>query len=294
MITSRSLNIGGEYVAALGTFDGVHIGHKGVIEAAKQAGLPVAVITSDVNPKAVFGGKAGRILSETLCDSECERLGIAAVIRLDFASIRNLSPEQYLDMLCKSGARGFACGYDFRFGKGAVGTHNTLCDYAHVRGLFCAVCDRVDLLGAPVSSSRIRTAIEAGDMELVRSLLGRYYAIDFSVVHGDKRGRLLGFATANQVYPDGFTLPRRGVYATVATVDGVSRRAVTNIGTRPTFCKGAVVAETHIIGESLDLYGKKIKVELVEFIRDEIKFSSASELIAQIEKDKMNSLNIIG
>lgn len=293
MITSRTLNIeGGGYVIALGTFDGVHIGHKGVVKAALSSGFPVAVVTSDINPKTVFGGKAGRISSESLTDGQFEKLGVSAVIRLSFESIRNLSPEQYLDMLCASlNAKGFACGYDFRFGKGAVGSHETLSAYADRHGLFFAVCDKVSIDGEAVSSSRIRAAIESGDIAAANKLLGRNYAIDFPVIHGDARGRRLGFATANQAFTEDFVLPRYGVYASRVTVDGAVYKAVTNVGTRPTFCDGAAVAETHIIGENLNLYGKKIKVEFLAFLRDEIKFSSADELIAQIEKDKSASLD---
>ncbi len=292
MITSRTLNIGGdEYVVALGTFDGVHIGHKGVIDAARMSGLPIAVVTSDVNPKVAFGGRVGRILSESLCDEKFERLGVSAVIRLDFDSVRNLTPAEYLDMLRTIlGARGFACGFNFRFGRGAVGTNETLVDYAKVHGLFSSVCDEVVIDGATVSSSRIRSAIEIGDIALANKLLGRHYAIDFPVIHGDARGRNLGFPTANQVYGDGYAIPRLGVYASDVTVDDKVYRAVTNIGTRPTFCDGSVVAETHIIGESIDLYGQKIRVELLTHLRDEVKFSSADELIAQVEKDKLSSI----
>ncbi len=295
MIISRTLNIeGGDYVVALGTFDGVHIGHKGVIAAAKKSGLPVCVVTSDINPRVAFGAKPCRILSEDLCNEEFERLGVAAVIRLSFESIRELSPIEYLDMLYNSlKAKGFACGFNFRFGKGAVGSSETLKSYTRERGIFCSVCDSVNAGGESISSSRIRNALQAGDIKGVNGLLGKNYAIDFPVIHGDARGRSLGFPTANQSYPADFVIPRYGVYASIVTVDSARFRAITNIGTRPTFCDGAAVAETHIIGESLDLYGKKIKVELVEFLRDEIKFSSANELIAQIEIDKINSLNII-
>ncbi len=294
MIKSRTLNIGGDgYIVALGTFDGVHIGHKGVIESALSFGLPVAVVTSDINPKTAFGGKVGRILSESLCDSEFERLGVSAVIRLDFNSIKDLSPEQYLDMLVSElGAKGFACGYDFRFGRAAAGTHETLAYYASARGLLCSVCSEVDTDGAAVSSSRIRAALERGDIATVNSLLGRCYAIDFPVIHGDARGRRLGFPTANQGYPADFVIPHYGVYASIVTVEGITYKAVTNIGTRPTFCEGAAVAETHIIDECLDLYDKEIKVELIEFLRDEIKFSSVEKLIEQIERDKVLSLSI--
>ncbi len=294
MIKSRTLNIGSSgYVVALGTFDGVHIGHRSVINAALNSGFPVAVVTSDRNPKTVLGngGFCGKISTQTLCDSQFEALGVDAVIRLNFDEIRNLSPKQYLDMLVNElGAKGFACGFNFHFGKGASGDKHTLRDYAAEKGLFCAVCNEVALDGAAVSSTRIRRALEGGSIADVNRMLGRRYAIDFPIIHGDARGRTLGVATANQAYPDAYTVPRYAVYATVATVDGVSYRAVTNIGTRPTFCDGAAVAETHIIGEKLDLYGKSVKVEFISYLRDEVRFSSAEELVKQIEKDKTASL----
>ncbi len=294
MIRSRTLDIsGGEYVAALGTFDGVHIGHKSVITAAASRGLPVAVVTSDVNPRKVIYGGSDRILSPDLCDDEFESLGVSAVIRLDFNEIRNMSPTEYLDMLVKRlGARGFTFGFNFRFGKNASGTPETLREYAAAHGLFCHECGPVSIDGSPVSSSRIRTAISDGNMEDACRLFGRYYAYDFNVCHGDARGKSLGFPTANQIFPDGYVVPRHGVYASDATIDGKIYRAVTNIGIRPTFSGKDVVSETHIIGFDNNIYNKKIKVELLCRLRDELRFDSADALIAQMEKDKQHSISI--
>ena len=292
-ITDCLFNSGG-CIAALGTFDGVHHGHVAVINAAKEYNLPVVVVTSKQNPKQVLSGKGGRILSASLCDSVFEQLGVSAVIRLDFAQIRDMQPNEYLDMLRdRLGAVGFVCGFNFKFGYKATGNVDVLSRYCNQNGLFFKACDSVDIDGAPVSSTRIRQAIAQGDMLTAKGLLGDFYRIDFEVSHGDARGRKLGFRTINQLYGEDFSLPRFGVYATVAVIDGKRYAAVTNVGTKPTFGINQVSAETHICGYNGDLYGLSPTVEFAQFIRDEIRFDSADKLIAQIEHDRITSQDIV-
>lgn len=289
MIVTDKLYKSGSCIAALGTFDGVHIGHSEVIKKALLFGLPVVVVTSKQNPRG-----SGRILSDALCDLKFEQLGVSGVVRLNFEDIRNMSAEEYLDMLCNElGAVGFASGFNFHFGKGAKGNAETLKEYALQKGLKCAVCDSVDIDGQPVSSTRIRKAIADGDVDTAKKLLGGFYAIDFEVRHGAARGRDMGFPTINQPYSEIYALPKFAVYASYADIDGKRYPAVTNVGVKPTFNGDTVIAETHICGYEGDIYGKNPVVYLVRFIRNEVKFDSTEDLIAQISKDKAQAIDII-
>ena len=289
MIVTDKLYNSGNCIAALGTFDGVHIGHSEVIKKALQFGLPVVVVTSKQNPRG-----SGRILSDSLCDRKFEQLGVSGVVRLDFEDIRNMSARDYLDMLCKElGAIGFASGFNFHFGKGALGNADTLKEYALQKGLKCAVCDSVDIDGIPVSSTRIRKTIAEGDMDAASKLLGDYYAIDFEVEHGAARGREMGFPTINQPYSEIYGLPKFAVYASFTEIDGKRYPAVTNVGVKPTFNGDTVIAETHICGYNGDIYGQKPVIHLVRFIRNEVRFDGTEDLTAQILKDKLKAIEII-
>ena len=280
-VSDRLFPIGGGCVAALGTFDGVHPGHRRVLAQAAGGGLPVAVVTFAQHPQ----GKQ-RILSPARCDELFEECGAAAVVRLDFAAVRDMAPEAFLDMLVTElGAGGFACGYNFRFGKGASGDAALLAAYCEASGLFCSVSEPVTAGGEAISSSRIREAIAAGDMAEAAALLGSAYRIVGPVVHGDERGRLLGFPTLNQTLDGGYVLPRFGVYAARVAIGGVTYAAVTNIGVRPTFAGEQPLAESHVMGFSGDLYGQNVSVELRRFLREERKFASAEALVEQMKKD---------
>ena len=294
MIVTDKLYNGGKCIAALGTFDGVHIGHCAVIKKAMNFGLPVIVVTSKQNPRQVLVGNNGRILSDALCDEAFEKLGVQGIVRLDFEDIRNMTAVEYLDMLCqKASAVGFASGFNFRFGKGASGNADTLVEYAAEKGFKCSICDSVDIDGGPVSSTRIREALSHGDIAIANKLLGRPYAINFEVAHGDARGREMGFPTINQPFGDSYALPRFGVYASVVEVSGKKYPAVTNVGVKPTFSNDKVIAETHICGYTGDIYGESPVVELITFIRPEAKFESVKALVSQIEKDKQTAVEII-
>jgi riboflavin kinase/FMN adenylyltransferase len=177
-----------------------------------------------------------------------------------------------------------SCGENFRFGKGAAG------DTAALRHL-CGDSPAVEVLplvildGAPISSSQIRAAIRAGEMERANRLLGRRFTIDFEVVHGRQLGRTLGTPTINQPFPEGFVEPKFGVYATLATAQGREYAAVTNVGVKPTVGSDRVLAETYIHGFSGDLYGQSVRVSFLRFLRPERKFEGIEALREQIVRD---------
>jgi riboflavin kinase/FMN adenylyltransferase len=181
------------------------------------------------------------------------------------------------------------CGESFKFGKGAAARAKDLAALLP-SGVTAHVEPTVDVLGLPVSTTRIRGLLEAGDMQNAAKLLGRPYLLDFEVSHGNRIGRTLSWPTINQVFPERFVLPRFGVYASVTYVAGRPHRSVTNVGVKPTVGSGAALAETYIEGFSGDLYGEKIPVELHGFIRPELKFAGLKELKAQILADLKEAL----
>ncbi len=287
IVTDKVIAISGGCTVALGTFDGVHLGHRAVINAAREFGLPVVVVTSAQNPQSILGQvKKSRISSAECNDRIFADIGVSAVIRFDFEDIRSLSPDEYLDILVDQiGAKNIVFGFNFRFGRCASGDAQTAHDYCEKRGIGLKVCDEVCVEGDTVSSTRIRACIEAGDMQLAKRLLGRAYSVDFEVVHGDGRGRTMMIPTANQEFADDYVLPRFGVYASRTLIGGKTYASVTNIGVRPTFLSPVVLAETYVDGFDGSLYGEKPTVELTEFIRGERKFESIEQLRQQILLD---------
>ena len=274
--------------AALGTFDGVHLGHQRVISVAVKSGFtPVVVMIMQKSRKK-------RIFSDELNFSFLEKLGVDTVICLDIDKIHDMTPDEYLEMLYnKMNVRLFACGENHRFGKGASGSYDDISRFCAQKGIESKKCETVIVDGTTASSTAIREYISDGDMKSVYSLMGHCYAIDFKVSKGDGRGHKMGFPTINQPYENGYILPKFGVYAGVATIDDKEYPAVLNIGIRPTFLTDKPLAETHIIGYSGDLYDKNVRVMFKKYIRNEIKFSSLDEIISAIENDKNECLKIL-
>lgn len=274
--------------AALGTFDGVHLGHQRVISVAVKSGFtPVVIMILQKNRKK-------RIFSDELNFSFLAELGVDTVICLDLDEIRDMNPNEYLEMLYeKMNVRLFVCGENHRFGKGACGSFEDISRFCAQKGIVSEKCDTVTVNGVTASSTAIRQLISNGEMKAAYSLMGHCYAIDFSVIRGDGRGHEMGFPTINQQYGETYILPKFGVYAGVALVDDKEYPAVLNVGIRPTFLTDKPLAETHIIGYSGDLYDKKICVMFKEHIRNEKKFMSLDEIISAIENDKNECLRIL-
>ena len=274
--------------AALGTFDGVHLGHQRVVSVAVESGFtPVVIMIMQKNRKK-------RIFSDELNFSFLEKLGVDTVICLELDEIRDMTPDEYLEMLYKKmNVRLFVCGENHRFGKGACGNYDDINRFCIENRIESKKCETVTVNGITVSSTVIRECITNGEMQLARLLMGHWYTIDFTVQKGDGRGHKMGFPTINQQYDEGYVLPRFGVYAGTAVVDGQEYSSVLNIGIRPTFLTEKPLAETHIIGYSGDLYGEKVRVRLKKHIRDENKFSSIDEIISAIQNDKNECIKIL-
>lgn len=277
----------------IGNFDGVHLGHQTVLadlaeRASALGGLPRAVLTFDPHPVAVMAPEhAPRLL--TSIDQRIEildYLGVDTVGVLPFERVRTMNPGQFVgDVLARGlGARVVAVGSNFRFGHDRVGDVESL----RAGGMtFGFDVDVVPLLegDGPVSSSGIRTMISTGAVDEARQALGRAFELRGEVVGGERRGRSIGFPTANVVPPTGMAIPARGVYAARARIGAHLLPAVVNVGVRPTFSGETELIEAHLLDFEGELYGDQIGLLFEHHLRGEQKFEGIDGLVAQIERD---------
>ncbi len=279
---------------ALGTFDGLHKGHKSVITCAlsfKEHGLIPCVLLFDSHPLAALCGKAPpEILQPSQRDAIIKNLGLETKT-VEFNRIKDYSCREFFEkiILGTLNAGAVCCGMNFRFGKNNSGdceTLKTLCEEYSVK---LKISPSVDFDGQPVSSTRIRKAIENGDIPAANSMLGREFGYLLTVVSGDQRGRLIGAPTINQHFDENFVIPQFGVYSSVAVIGETEYPGVTNIGNRPTFNGSDLRSETCILGFSGNLYGKNVEVRLLEYLRPEKKFESLEALGVQIKLDSEKS-----
>lgn len=280
---------------ALGTFDGLHIGHKAVITAEKTEYQRQIVLMFNEHPLVRLKGEnPGELITQEKAKTILDAWGVSPEY-IDFSEICDLSPETFVDeiLIKRYNAKSLACGFNYRFGKNASANAEELMRLCAEREIKITVVDAINFENEPVSSSRIRKAIANGDMKAVKGMLGRYFSYDFPVAHGDERGRKLGLPTINQFFTDDFAVPEYGVYASFTKVNGEVYPSVTNIGIRPTIGNSEKRSETNIIGFDGDIYGQCPEVFLVEKIRNEMKFSSLDELKQQISKDREYALNIL-
>jgi riboflavin kinase/FMN adenylyltransferase len=286
---------------AIGFFDGVHLGHFEVVRQAvalaRQQGLVPAVMTFDPHPRVVLGhGEQFHTVLTPLSDKLdlLAELGVEAayVIRFDRA-FSEVTAEQFVkSFILPLGVKASVVGFDFAFGHRGEGNAEALREYGNGE-IHVQVVSPVYLDGEKVSSTRIRDRLADGDCGNVTSLLGRPYEIKGTVVHGDARGRLLGFPTANVLPEQPYVIPRSGVYAIyidVLSATGASEcryPGVFNVGYRPTFDApgGVLKLEAHLFDFDGDLYGRKLALTLHSFLRSEKKFESIDQLIAQITSD---------
>ncbi len=298
---SRDLNT----VLTVGTFDGVHEGHKVLIKAVVDRAVELSarsvIVTFDPHPRDIINpGSDGIKLLSTLPE-RCELLadlGIDEMIVIPFdRDFSLLTSEEFIrDVIYKKiGVKEFIIGYDHQFGKDREGTIETVRTLGEELGFQANVISRQEVENQTVSSTSIRKALQVeGDAEKAAKFLGRYYILHGTVVHGEKRGGKIGFPTAN-VHVDQAKkiIPREGVYAVWIRVDGEYHPAMMNIGKRPTFDGEDLTVEVHIFDFDEDIYGKEVHTQFVKRLRDEKKFSGADELKKQLEKDKADAEKIL-
>jgi len=290
-------------VMVLGFFDGVHTGHQAVIrhaqEQAERLNVPVTVVTFDPHPKQVLSNKPDAVRYITPLSRKLKRiesLGVERCLVLTFTKeLAGLSPQQFVDdYLIGAGAVHVTAGFDYSYGKFGEGTMEMM--PFHARGRFTtSVVNEQTEGGEKVSSTRIRKLLGAGEVDAAATLLGSPYVICGEVIHGDARGRTIGYPTANVVMDASYVMPRLGVYATrVRLRDGRTFHAMTNVGRRPTFYDtGDVSIESHLFDFSEDLYGQLIEIEWVRFIRNERAFDGLDSLIAQLKQDETKARSIL-
>lgn len=281
-------------VIALGFFDGVHRGHRAIlqkaVDLAREKGMQTAAVTFESHPRAFVRGRAPDMINtfERRC-ALLQEAGAQLVIALPFdRKMAETSPQEFAEML-RDQYRGavVVCGDNFRFGRNAAGTPADL----EAFGLETHVVPPVVFSGRVVSSTFIRESVRDGRVGRARQLLGRPFFLEGPIVGGFQVGRTIGYPTINIRVDSGILMPHRGVYVSRVTVDGQCFKAVTNVGTRPTFTDADIVSvESHLLDFSGDIYGHEAQVEFLKFLRPERSFRDGEALRVQIAKDIRQAL----
>lgn len=280
-------------VAALGNFDGLHRGHMKLIEhvrrqAAERGGTSVAVIFDPHPPRVLRPDKAPPLLMtlDQKLDG-LERAGMQGVVIVRFTpEVSRWEPERFVETVLVDWLRvaEVCVGANFLFGRDRSGTFTLLRALGEDRGFRTETIDPVRYKDFVVSSTRIRHVIAEGRVDEAAALLGHQYFLDGLVVHGDGRGRELGCPTAN-LQTDNELLPAYGIYATLAILDGLHHRAVTSVGVRPTIGDGRLTVETHLLDGAPDLYGARMRLAFIQWLREERTFEGLEPLRLQIAAD---------
>ena len=283
---------------ALGTFDGLHRGHINVLNETKKINsdnLTPAVLLFDVHPqKALTGEYPPQLITLSEKEKLLNNMGITPCY-INFSEIQNLSPEDFVRDILKGkfNCGAIVTGDNFRFGKNGEGNSKILCSLCKKYDIIYKVAENSLYKNELISATRIRKALENGEISDANRMLGRNFSYDFLVVEGNKIGKkYFGFPTINQHFPKGFIDLKHGVYASQTVVDGKYYPSVTNFGCHPTIGGDTVLSETCILGFQGDLYYQNIRVELLSFLRDEKKFSNRSELKKQIQKDSEQAVTV--
>ncbi len=283
---------------ALGEFDSMHLAHteivKKAVDYAQKGGYKAVVYMFSNNPLEVIKGVGCKYIN-----SLEKRMKILFSMGVDIIAaekfdenIMNISPEDFVNgyLAKKLRAKYVVAGYNYRFGKGGAGDTDTLKRLCDINGISLSVVPQITYMGERISSTKIRELISKGDVQTASKFMGRYYSLCGEVICGNQiGGSRLGFPTANIEIPQGYVLPKCGVYISRAVLNGSGYPSVTNIGPKPTVCEGEAYIEnieTHIDAKLGNLYGEKIEIEFYDFIREIVKFDTLDELSLQIENDR--------
>jgi riboflavin kinase/FMN adenylyltransferase len=287
---------------AMGNFDGVHLGHRAVIDLARGHGGPLGIITFEPHPREYFNPDAPpfRLMNAEARANRLAKLGVAQLYELPFGpEVSALEPEAFArDVLAAGlGVRHVVVGADFCFGRGRKGRASDLVALGATHGFAVTVADLVTSGDRPISSTAIRDALTQGHPREAAAMLGHWHRIEGEVIHGEKRGRELGYPTANMSVA-GLHLPRLGIYAVLVDVltgpQKGSYHGAASLGVRPMFGRNAPNLETFLFDFDGNLYGQHLSIGFVEFLRPEMKFDGLSALIAQMDSDCARARAILG
>ena len=288
-------------VVALGCFDGVHIGHKAVIDEAvriaRSKSANSVVWTFREPPKNFFFPNSSPIITEYEEKHKLiQSLGVDVFVSVPFdLKIGGLYPIEFFEkiLLEKLKAVHIVCGYNYAFGKNGNGNTELLKKLCSEHNIGFTEIPIVTIDGVAVSSSQIRREIQAGNVEIAAKYLDRPFALCTTVIDGHKLARQLGFPTINQAFSEGRLVPKNGVYLTGVSFDSKKYFGITNVGTRPTVDGKQLFAETHIFDFSGDLYGKRVQIEFLHFMREETTFKSVDELADRVRLDIHNASQLV-
>ena len=285
-------------VLALGNFDGVHLGHRRLLEQgleqAVRLNVGLSVLIFEPHPlKVLFPEREIKLLSTTQERLQClEEIGVQTVYLLPFTwEMAKTSPEEFVEkILLPLGVVHVVVGFNYSFGAQGKGNPELIQTLGCKHGFGVSVIQAQTIGGRVISSSSIRKALEHGDIQLASTLLGRSPSISGTVVHGEERGRQLGYPTANIFHSEDVLIPKRGVYAVWASLDGKRVAGMMNVGMKPTFHdRYNTIVEVHFFDFDGDLYGSEIMVFIEERLRDECKFNGVNELLIQLRKDRIQA-----
>jgi riboflavin kinase/FMN adenylyltransferase len=269
---------------ALGSFDGLHFGHREVIShalAAESRGLTPTVFTFAENPKTGEDGFGGLLLTQEEKIRLLRKMGVKRLYLVEFESIRSIPPEEFVSGILADVCRAklACCGFNYTFGKGGRAGSSELRTLCAAQGIETSVTEPVSAAGGPVSSTRIRKLLADGKPDEAARLLGRPFAYESPVINGRRLGRELGAPTLNQAVPPELVRPKFGVYVSAVSFGDTITFGVTNVGMKPTVGSDALLAETWMPAyRGPELYGKTVRTALLKFLRPEVKFGSLEEL----------------
>lgn len=285
-----------EIVISMGVFDTMHVGHRKLINTtikyAIESNAEASVFTFSNNPLKLFNKSSGLVYSFLERVELLEELGIKNVIYAEVdQDFVNTSAEQFLDMLTsRYNIKRIVIGRDFTYGKGKSGDRNSLIAYMSAKGIEVTVLDLMYYENERISSARIRKLLYDGEIVKANILLGKPYFFNGVVVKGRKIGSMIGYPTINMIVSEGRAVLKEGVYLTKTLVEGKLYKSITNVGSKPTFNDNSYGIETHILGVSINLYDKNVRIYFYEYMRAAVTYQDSNLLKMQLDKDKEYAL----